>query len=228
MRQSTHSGKTIKTGAAYEREYERYLVRMFLESHPDKVSAFLDSGKAATLPPENLMVACLSLPAKASAPRVAKLLARLDRAPNDEEILRLAESPEDPAVQQALAALVAKPEGLQALLRQKTRFDARALAPLLTGTAKDLLARDPAVALQVIAAFTLTDLEPSVAALPATAGVLTTLRQLGSTRADLFLPLTKSPDPALRDAALAALVTTPARLLPLWPELNAGQRRHSL
>lgn len=228
VRQSTHSGKTIKTGAAYEREYERYLVRMFLESHPDKVSAFLDSGKAATLPPENLMVACLSLPAKASAPRVAKLLARLDRAPNDEEILRLAESPEDPAVQQALAALVAKPEGLQALLRQKTRFDARALAPLLTGTAKDLLARDPAVALQVIAAFTLTDLEPSVAALPATAGVLTTLRQLGSTRADLFLPLTKSPDPALRDAALAALVTTPARLLPLWPELNAGQRRHSL
>ena len=125
-------------------------------------------------------------------------------------------------MQQALTALVAKPAGCRPLLRQRTRFDARALAPLLTGTAKDLLARDPAVALKVIAAFTLTDLEPSVAALPATASVLTTLRQFGSTRANLFLPLTKSPDPALRDAALAALVTTPARLLPLWPELSAG------
>src|SRR5439155_22826448 len=31
---STHNGKTIKAGVAYEREFERYLVRLFLEQHP--------------------------------------------------------------------------------------------------------------------------------------------------------------------------------------------------
>ncbi len=228
LRPSSQHGKPIKTGPAYEREYERYLVRMFLEAHHGRVTAFLDSGPAAALPAENLMVACLALPAKDSAPRVARLLARLDRAPHDEEILRLAEAPSDPAVQQALAALITKPAGLQALLRLKTRFDARALAPLLVKSAQELLARDPDFALKVISGFSLTDLEPAVAALPPSPAMLATLKQLGSTRADLFLPLTQSSDPAVRNAALAALVSTPDRLLPLWPELNAGQRRAAL
>jgi len=227
-RPSSQSGKPIKDGPAYQREYERYLVRMFLESCAPRVTAFLDSGAASSLPPESLMVACLSLPAKESAPRTAKLLTKLDRAPNDEEILRLAEAPEDPAVQQALAALIGKPEGLQTLLRQKTKFDARALTPLLTEAARNLLAGNPALALKTISGFHLTALEPAVAALPADLLVLTTLKDLGSTRANLFLPLTKSSNPALRDAALAALTSTPDQLLPLWQELNAGQRSRAL
>lgn len=228
VRPSSQNGKTIKSGAAYEREFERYLVRRFLETVPEKVTAFLDSDKAAALPPENLMVACLALPAKDSALRVAKLLAGLGRGPNDEEILRLAEAPADPAVQEALAGLITKPDGLQTLLRLKTRFDGRALAPRLASSAQTLLTSNPDLALKVIGAFTLTDLEPSVAALPPSPAMLTTLAQLGSKRADLFLPLTKSADPAVRDAALAALVSTPDRFLPLWPELNAAQRRISL
>jgi hypothetical protein len=82
--------------------------------------------------------------------------------------------------------------------------------------------------LKVIAGFSLTDLEPAVAALPPAPAMLATLKQLGSTRADLFLPLATSGDPAIRNAALAALVSTPGRLLPLWPELNAVQRREAL
>ena len=225
---STHNGKFIKAGAAYEREFDRYLVRMFLEQNPARTMAFLDSEKADALPAENLMVACLSLPAKDSAPRVARLLARLDRAPNDEEILRLAEAAADPAVQQALAVLVTQPAGLQALLRQKTRFDSRALAPLLAERATTLLTSDSALALKLITAFTLTDLEPAVAALPLDAAVLATLRQLGSTRSGLFEPLVKSADAALREAALSALVSTPDRLLAYWPEMNAAQRRTAL
>ena len=227
-RPSSQSGKLIKDGPAYQREYERYLVRMFLESCAPRVMAFLDSEAAAALPLESLMVACLSLPAKESAPRTARLLTKLDRAPNDEEILRLAEAPEDPAVQQALAALIGKPEGLQALLRQKTKFDARALTPLLTNAARNLLPGNPALALRTISGFNLTSLEPAVAALPVDVPVLTTLKDLGSTRASLFLPFTKSSNPAVRDAALSALTTTPDQLLPLWPELNAGQRRRAL
>ena len=227
-RASSHSGRTIKSGAAYERDFERYLVRQHLERSPDIVVVFLDSEKAAALSPESLVTACLSLPVRESAPRLARLLTQLGRAANEEEILRLAEAPGDPAVQRALAALITKPEGLQTLLRLKTRFDARVLTPLLTASAQSILADNPDLALQVIAGFTLTDLEPAVAALPPDATTLATLKILGSKRADLFLPLTKSSDPAVVQAALGALVSTPDRLLPLWPELNAAQRRVSL
>lgn len=228
---STQHGRPIKTGAAYEREFARYLVRLFLEEYPGTVAAFLDRDAAASLPPESLMLASLSLPPKDSAPRVARLLEKLGRVPNDEEILRLAEAPEDATVQKALAALVARPEGLAALLRQQARFDSRALIPLLTQAARDLLATDPALGLKVASAFKLTSLEPAIAALaerqPTPTAVLA-LRDLGSTRASLFTTLAASPDAALRDAALAALTATPEQLLPFWPEMNATQRRRSL
>ena len=70
----SQSGNPIKVGAAYEREFERYLVRMFLEKEPQAVSAFLDSEEAKNLPVENLLLASLSLPPKDSAPRVAQEL----------------------------------------------------------------------------------------------------------------------------------------------------------
>ncbi len=225
---SSHSGKAIKSGVAYEREFERYLIRMHLESFPTAVVAFLDSEKAASLPSENLMLAGLALPAKDSAPRVARLLGHLNRPAHDEEILRLAESPDHPAVQSALAALVTQPEGMEALLRLKTRFDARQLGPLLAESAQKLLATNPALGLKVISGFSLTSLEPSVAALPPSPEMLTALRQLGSTRADLFLPLIQSPNQKLRGGALAALANTPDKLLPLWPDLNAALRRTAL
>ena len=230
---STQSGKPIKVGAAYEREFERYLVRMFLEQTPGPVAVFLDSDAASKLPVENLMVACLALPPKDSAPRVARLLPKLGRTPNDEEILRLAEASENPEVRAALAALVQTPEGLEALLRQKTKFDAAALQPLLVGTAEKLLAEKWETALRVIAAFKLTALEEKVAALAARSEVsplpvLATLRDLGSTRSQIFLGFAKHPDPAIRDAALAGLAATPDALLPLWPGLNAAQRKRAL
>jgi putative membrane-bound dehydrogenase-like protein len=230
---STQSGKPIKVGPAYEREYERYLVRMFLENTPDAVAAFLDSDAASTLPVENLMLACLALPPKESGPRVARLLPKLNRAPNDEEILRLAEAAEHPEVRAALTALVQTPAGLEALLRQKTKFDAAGLQPLLVGTSEKLLAEKWETALRVISAFKLSALEEKVAGLIARSEVtplpvLGTLRDLGSTRSEVFLNFAKHADPAVRDAALAGLTTTPDALLPLWPGLNAAQRKRAL
>ncbi|MDB6070598.1 MAG: hypothetical protein JWL81_1769, partial [Verrucomicrobiales bacterium] len=158
MAPSTQNGKPIRVGEAYVQEFGRYLVRYFLESVPERTAAFLDSEQSRGLPPENIMIACLSLPAKASAPRVAKLLPLLGRMPGDEEILRLAEAPEDPAVKLALTHLVSDPAGIQALLRQKTRFDARALEPVLTEAAGSLLPKNRDLAFRVISAFQLTTL----------------------------------------------------------------------
>ena len=59
---STHKPqKTIKVGGAYEREFQRYLVRMILERHPDAVAKFLDSKDAKSLPVENRLLATLAL-----------------------------------------------------------------------------------------------------------------------------------------------------------------------
>mgnify|MGYP000712278174 CR=1 FL=1 len=52
-------GKPIKVGAAYERDFERFLVRMFLERHPEVVAKFLDSEAAAKLPVEARVLAAL-------------------------------------------------------------------------------------------------------------------------------------------------------------------------
>src|SRR6185369_12405922 len=54
---STSNSRTIKVGAAYEREFERYLVRLFLEQQPSMVAAFLDSAVARSLPLEGRLVA---------------------------------------------------------------------------------------------------------------------------------------------------------------------------
>lgn len=235
---SSQNGKPIKVGEAYVREYERYLVRLFLERAPQAVAGYLDSSEAGKLPPDQLMLAALSLPSKESAPRVAKLIAKLDRAPSDEELLRLAEAPDAPEVKAALAALIAKPESLQSLLKQRARFDARVLAPLVEGKAKEMLTTDPGMALQVISAFKLTALEPDLAgwaAIPSgtaagapTVQLLHTLRELGSKRADVFLPHVKSTDAATREEALACLAAVPDKLIPLWSDLTPAQRSRSL
>ena len=237
---STQSGQPIKVGAAYEREYERYLVRMFLENYPDAVAAFLDSPAAQKLPAESLMVASLALPAKVSAPRVARLLAQWHRTPNDEEWLRLAEAANDPAVQSALATLVQTPAGLETLLRLKTRFDAASLTAMLTTQANALLANSSDLAFRLISAFKLSALENTL--LEATNSpdadrlvrVLNTLASLAPRESARFLNLWKShPDAAVRNAALGALQASShpdaaASLLALWPDLHAGQRRSSL
>src|SRR5262249_16045897 len=62
---STHNGRTIKVGAAYEREFERYLIHLFLEQQPESVAVFLDSAVARSFPVENRLVATLALDPKA-------------------------------------------------------------------------------------------------------------------------------------------------------------------
>lgn len=253
--QSSRGPAQVPVREAYDREFERFLVRMFLERHPDLVAKFLDSEAAAKLPVEARVLASLALEPKSSASRVAKLLPQLDRAPNDEELLRLAQFPNEPGVGDALKALLSNEKSrasvAEKLLAQRTALDAKKIAPLLTEAAKAMLGTSPQLALQLIGGFQLASLEGELVALlerrrtvanqdsegrrvVATPQILNTLRDLRSAEADLFASLAKSdPDPLTRDAALEALAASRApnaasKLLALYPSLQPPQRRSAL
>src|SRR5947207_2604071 len=73
LARNTQTGKPIKVRQAYDREFERYLVRAALEKHPQQLAAFLESGAAKSLPLENRLLAALALDPKVSASHVAQL-----------------------------------------------------------------------------------------------------------------------------------------------------------
>jgi len=255
---STHNGRTIKTGVAYEREFERYLVRLFLEQHPKAVAAFLDSAAAKTVPLENRLLATLALEPKASAPRVARLLPQLDRSPGDEEVLRLAQFPDEPGVNQALLRLLQQPATktatLTALLKLRTRLDPTKLTTALTEAARGLLAATDRASLdlgaRLAAAFRLDAVESELVTLlrrglpqqnatrkdlpPESFAALRALREIGSAQADLFEQLARVLSDAIqRNEAIAALAASKSadastRLLKLWPNLTEPQRRSTL
>ncbi|NNE92033.1 MAG: DUF1080 domain-containing protein [Verrucomicrobiales bacterium] len=243
------TNQPIPAGDAYDREFERFLVRYFLERHPEKVGAFLDSNAAKDLSIEGRILAALALPPKESASRVAALLPQLDRAPNTEELLRLAQFPDAPGCGEALAALLQNPksraEVAKKLLKQKTKIDPKKIATLLSDAAKTLLKGDGdgvETALELAGAFSLTDLEPDIVAFAKKEGAdstarlaaLQALRELRSTEVDLFASLLdSSEDEAIREAALEALAASPdpkaaARLLDLYSGLSVAQRRVGL
>ncbi|WP_395739362.1 PVC-type heme-binding CxxCH protein [Prosthecobacter sp.] len=141
--QSSRGAKQIPVREAYDREFERFLVRLFLERQPDVVAKFLDSDAAAKLPVEAGVLASLALEPKASASRVAKLLPQLDRAPNDEELLRLAQFPDEAGCGDALKALLANPKSraavVEKLLAHSTKLEPAKIAPFLKDAARALL-----------------------------------------------------------------------------------------
>jgi putative membrane-bound dehydrogenase-like protein len=78
---------------AYEREFERYLVRAALENHGTALASFLGSKKSKSLPPENRISACLALP-KGEMPYVMiEALRDAKRPINDEEAVTLLTPP---------------------------------------------------------------------------------------------------------------------------------------
>jgi len=246
---STRNGKPSKVREAYDREFERYLVRMFLEKHPEALAKFLDSDDAKPLPVEARLLASLALEPKASAARVAKLLPQLTRPPGQEEVLRLAQFPEEPGVGEALKAVLAnaatRDAALEALLATRTRLDAKKLTPLLNEAAVQLISGTDAKAqdlgLKLAAGFQLAALEPQlVATVQQNAGktsvlpALRALREMGSGQAELFAKLAKtSPDAVIRDEALHALAASKSEnagklVLELWPDLTPTHRRAAL
>jgi putative membrane-bound dehydrogenase-like protein len=168
---STHNGRTIKVGEAYEREFERYLVRLLLENQPIfALDTFLNSAVAKSLPVENRLLVSLALEPKASAVRVAELLPSLTRAPGQEELLRLAQFPDEPGVGEALKKILQQPAtstaAIESLLKVRTKLDAAKITPLLNDAAKQLLMQNNAASLdlgtKLASAFQLVAVEPEL------------------------------------------------------------------
>ncbi|SKA92788.1 putative membrane-bound dehydrogenase domain-containing protein [Prosthecobacter debontii] len=240
---SSRSKQLLPIREAYDREFERFLVRMFLEKQPDVVAAFLDSEAASKVPLEARLLAALALEPKASAARVARLLPLLDRSPNEEELLRLAQFPHEEGVAQALRQLLTQPKSqavvAEKLLAQRTKLDPSQLAPFLTDAAHAMLQSKEArsLALQLISGFQLQGLEDELITWVKSAPdvpLLHTLRDLRSTEVKLFAKLAQEPpDSALRDAAVEALAASSseeagAQFLSLYPALTPAQRRGAL
>ncbi len=242
---STRNGKPMKVREAYDREFERYLVRLFLEQQPDAVAKWLSTEAAAALPIENRLLLALSLSPRDSASRVAELLPQLTRIPGREEVLRLAEFPDEPGVTEALLAVLAnggtRNAVLEALLSVKTRLNAAKLRPTLTEAARSLLAGDDAsrdLALQLAAGFQLTGLEPELTQILEGDGsasvrlaAIRALREIGAGRVDVLEKLILSDaDPQIRGEAVLALVSGKSEvaakaLFTLWPKLRDSERR---
>lgn len=255
---STQSGKIIRTGEAYDREFERYLVRLFLERQFAAVSVFLDSKAAQALPAENRLVVALALDPKTSATRVAELLPSLQRAPNQEELLRLAQFPDEPGVGEALKKILQQPAtstaAIESLLKVRTKLDAAKITPLLNDAAKQLLTQNNAASLELgtklASSFQLVSVEPELVRVmeqgwtsyldkkeyvlrPESLAALGALRELKSDRVDLFAKLAEKGGAAEQQAALAALAASrnqqgPVQLASLYPNLSAASRRTAL
>ena len=169
---ATRNGKPIKVREAYDREFERYLVRMLLEHYPNAVTQFLDEPEPAKLPIESRLLASLALEPKASASRVAQLLPKLTRPPGQEEVLRLVQFLDEPGVGDAVKAALGNPaisaSVLESLLAVRSRIDAAKLTPLLADAAAALLAKPDAASLdlgvKLAGAFKLASAEPALIA----------------------------------------------------------------
>jgi len=246
---STQSGRTIKTGDAYEREFERYLVRFFLEKHPHAVAAFLKTEDAEFLPLENRLLAALALEPRASASYVARLLPSLTRAPGQEELLRLAQFPDEPGVADALKKILQQPAtstaAIESLLKVRTKLDAAKVTPLLTASAQELLRSADATKLELgtrlASSFQLASVEPELVrvAKAATGGPLLisavrALREIKSGEVEWLASLAKdSRDVTAQSEAIAALAASrdtrgPQQLASLYPSLPALSRRAAL
>lgn len=248
--QSSRGPKQIPVREAYDREFERFLVRMFLERHPEVVAKFLDSEAAAKLPVEARVLASLALEPKASASRVAKLLPQLDRAPNDEELLRLAQFPAEPGVGEALQALLTNEKSRAAvaekLVAQRTKLDAKQIAPLLVETARIMLKSADApvrkLAFEIASGFLLQALDEDLVLVTRAANArqedavlaLNALSEIGSKEsAHFFMLFRDANSPAVRDAAVTALAKSrsaeaPKAIVSLYADLTPNQRRSAL
>ena len=219
--QSTRKGM-ILVREAYDREFERYVVRLLLERHAATLSPFLASDAAAKLPVESFLLAALALPAADGAPIIAKRVSELKRGLNDEEVLRLVQAIQNPAIQQSLSAAIENPATSQAiidaLLKNKSRISPEQIQALIGGTIDRLFAgkaEDVTRAIELSAAFALKNtaarLQKIALDSPETATRIAALDALAAQQNANPIPLTSllsHADPSVRISTLKALASS--------------------
>ncbi len=234
-------GKPIKVGVAYERDFERFLVRMYLERQPEAVAAFLASKEAKSLPAEGRMFAALALDPKVGAPLVAELVGQLSRAPGPDELFAVAKTLDQPASVAVLRKLLAdtsvRNHVVELLLAARTDLDPEKVGPVVTEAARSLLRQgvaDRALAAQLIGGFQLLDLEDDLLALVAREesrrDALVGLQQLRLTKPAAVAALVGVAPADVSNLALRALVAARAPqaaslAMSFYPKLTVNDRR---
>jgi putative membrane-bound dehydrogenase-like protein len=234
-------GKPIKVGVAYERDFERFLVRMYLERQPEAVAAFLASKEAKSLPAEGRMFAALALDPKVGAPLVAELVGQLSRAPGPDELFAVAKTLDQPASVAVLRKLLAdasvRNHVVELLLAVRTDLDPEKVGPVVTEAARSLLRQgvaERALAAQLIGGFQLLDLEDDLLALVAREesrrDALVGLQQLRLTKPAAVAALVGVAPADVSNLALRALVAARAPqaaslAMSFYPKLTVNDRR---
>ena len=234
-------GKPIKVGVAYEREFERFLVRMYLERQPEAVAAFLASAEAKALPAEGRMFAALALDPKVGAPLVAELVGQLNRAPGPDELFAVAKTLDQPASVAVLRKLLAdgsvRNRVAEQLLSFRTDLDPARIGPVVAESARALLAQgvaERALAAQLIGGFQLMMLEDDLLALVAKEDsprdALLGLQQLRTTKPEAVAALVGQAPADVANLALRALVASRAPqaaglAMKLYPSLSVNDRK---
>jgi putative heme-binding domain-containing protein len=235
------SGKPIKVGIAYERDFERFLVRMYLERQPEAVAAFLASKEAKSLPAEGRMFAALALDPKVGAPLVAELVGQLNRAPGPDELFAVAKTldqPESVAVlRKLLADAAVRNRVVELLLVTRTDLDPAKVGPVVAEAAQALLAQgvaERAQAAQLIGGFQLLDLEEGLLALvsrdDSRREALIGLQQLRTTKPEAIAALIGVAPADVSSLALRALVASRSPqasvlAMRLYPTLTVNDRK---
>ncbi|MBP8257848.1 MAG: hypothetical protein KAX37_11020, partial [Opitutaceae bacterium] len=172
-RSTSRPNTWIKTGDAYDREFERYLVCSFLETHRAETSAYLDSTESRHLSVEARLLGALALEPRQGVLLVAAIIPTLSRPPEAEELFRVAQFADDPATARALVALLEKEESrsaaLEAILTYRTQLTSRQLPALLAPFVEPLLRSQSVMeldlGLRLTSGFKITEAEPAVIAL---------------------------------------------------------------
>jgi len=234
-------GQPAKAGIAYEREFERYLVRMYLERQPEAVAAFLASESAKSLPAEGRMFAALALDPRTGAPLVAALVGQLDRAPGPDELFAVARTLDQPTsvavLRKLLADAAVRNRVVELLLVFRTDLDATKVGPVVAEAAQALLKQgvaERALAAQLIGGFQLLELEEGLLALIARDDsrreALLGLQQLRTTKPEAVATLIGAAPAEISQLALRALVASrapqaSALAMKLYPALSVNDRK---
>jgi len=238
---SDRRGKPIKVGVAYERDFERFLVRMYLERQPEAVAAFLASPEAKSLPAEGRMFAALALDPKVGAPLIAELVGQLNRAPGPDELFAVAKTLDQPSSVAVLRKLLAdasvRSRVVELLLVTRTDLDPAKVGPVVAEAAKALLAQgvaERALAAQLIGGFQLLTLEDDLLALlsrdDSRREALIGLQQLRTTKPEAVATLVGTSPAEVSNLALRALVASRAPqasglAMKLYPTLSLNDRK---
>lgn len=208
----------------YDRDFERYLARWAMETHRKPTRQMLESDFPLTQ--ENRLLAILSLPPDQAAVALVNELPALSRELSAEELSLIGEQLGQAPVMAAFQALLSDDTRRKPALLNLTRLDSKLLAnPSLASAvasacesilAKSTTIEDRALVLKLARLLRLPSLEPAIASwiqkdtpAPEIVQTLSALREIGSSRIDLFASLLNHADDAVRSEAIAAMAYSP-------------------